>query len=133
MPVMDASRNPNQRPVIPPFASKKLSAESCLGDGSFIAEATLGAFVRGGELRREGAIVATPSGRRFVLQEAVRVLGRNNGASDPYGFTGQVDSIRALVKKGGAITGDTLRLGPAVYDVEYGYLALLIAGGETHS
>ncbi|MFO0758560.1 MAG: hypothetical protein U0359_18855 [Byssovorax sp.] len=124
---MEASRNPNQRPALVPVSPRKVSAESCLTDGSFIAEATLGAFVRQGEIRREGAVVATPDGRRFVLQEAVRVLGRNNGASDPYGFTGQVDSIRELVKKGGAITGDTLRLGSAAYDVEYGFVAAIVS------
>ena len=133
MPVMEAPRNPAHRPFPPPPAPKRPSAESCLGDGCFIAEATLLAFARAGELCRDGAIVTTPGGRRFVLQEAVRVLGRNNGASDPYGFTGQVDSIRELVKKGAAITGDTLRLGPAVYDVEYGFLALFVPAGGTRS
>lgn len=132
MPVMEAPRNPARRPFSPPPSAKKLTAESCLGDGCFIAEATLVAFVRTGELQRESATVTTQGGRRFALQEAVRVLGRNNGASDPYGFTGQVDSIRELIKKGGSITGDTLRLGPAVYDLEYGFLALLVTG-DAHS
>jgi hypothetical protein len=133
MAVMEAPRNPSRRPFPAHPAPRKPSAESYLRDGCFIAEATLAAWLRAGELRREGAILTTQDGRRFVLQEAVRVLGRNNGASDPYGFTGQVDSIRELVRKGATIAGDTLRLGPATYDVEYGATALLFAAGGAHS
>jgi len=129
MAVMEAPRNPNRRPFPPALAARKLSADAYLGDGRFVAEATLVTFVREGELRRDGVVVTTTDGRRFVLQETVRVLGRNNGASDPYGLTGQVESIRELVRKGAAVAGDTLRLGPAVYDVEYGFTALAMMGG----
>lgn len=133
MAVMEAPRNPSRRPFPVPITPKRPSAESYLRDGCFIAEADLAAWLRAGEIAREGVILTARDGRRFVLQEAVRVLGRNNGASDPYGFTGQVDSIRELVRKGATIAGDTLRLGPAAYDVEYGVTALLFAGGGARS
>jgi hypothetical protein len=87
---------------------------------SFLSEGTVDGWVRGGLATRNGALLITADGRRFLLRDAIRVLGRRNGDTDPYGFTGRVEPIRDFIRKGACITLDTLRLGPAVYDIEYG-------------
>ncbi len=90
---------------------------------TFVPEVTLDGWVRGGAVARAGGLLTTPDGRRFVLRDAIRVLGRRNGDTNPYGFTGKVEPIRELIRRGASISADALRLGPAVYDVEFGFVA----------
>jgi len=95
-----------------------------VGEDAFISEATLDGWVRAGSAVRVGGLLTARDGRRFLLRDAVRVLGRRNGDTDPYGFTGRVEAIRELIRRGAGISADALRLGPAVYDIEYGFLAV---------
>lgn len=95
-----------------------------IGEDAFVSEIVLDAWTRGGVARRVGGLLALGDGRRYVLRDAVRVLGRRNGDTDPYGFTGSVEAMRELVRRGATISADALRLGPAVYDIEYGYLVV---------
>jgi hypothetical protein len=95
-----------------------------VGEDGFASEATVDAWVRSGAASRGGASLALPDGRRFVLRDAIRVLGRRNGDTDPYGFTGRVESIRDFIRRGANVSADALRLGPAVYDIEYGYVVV---------
>lgn len=99
-------------------------------EGCFLPEPTLDTWVRTGQATRAGALLTAADGRRFVLQDAVRVLGRRNGDTDPYGFTGRVDSLRELVRRGAIVSADTLRLGQAVYDVEHGAVALAVGAAK---
>ena len=92
-------------------------------EDAFIAEPTVDGWVRAGIVTRDGALLVTEDGRRFLLRDAIRVLGRRNGDTDHYGFTGRVAPIRDFIKKGASITIDTLRLGLAVFDIEYGVVA----------
>jgi hypothetical protein len=78
-----------------------------------------------------GALLTTPDGRRFLLRDALRILGRRNGDTDPYGLTGRVEAIRDFIRRGATISADALRLGPAVYDIEYGLLAVAADTPET--
>jgi hypothetical protein len=94
-----------------------------IGEDGFVAEGTVDMWVRTGAATRAGALLTVNDGRRYLLRDAVRVLGRRNGDTDPYGFTGRVDAIRELIKKGASLSPDALRLGPAVYDVEFGFVA----------
>jgi hypothetical protein len=94
-----------------------------IGEDAFVSEAMVDGWVRVGAAVRAGAVLAARDGRRFVLRDAVRVLGRRNGDTDPYGFTGRVDTIRDLIRRGASISADALKLGPAVYDIEYGFIA----------
>ncbi|APR82943.1 Hypothetical protein A7982_08292 [Minicystis rosea] len=94
-----------------------------IGEDAFVAETTLDGWVRSGAATRIGASLTVCDGRRYVLRDAVRVIGRRNGDTDPYGFTGRVEALREIVKRGATLSADGLRLGPAVYDVEYGYIA----------
>jgi hypothetical protein len=93
-----------------------------VGEDAFASEAMVDGWVRGGAAVRTGNVLDVLDGRRLHLRDAVRVLGRRDSDTDPYGFTGRVDPIRELIRRGANISADALRLGPAVYDIEYGYL-----------
>jgi hypothetical protein len=95
-----------------------------VGEDGFASEATVDAWVRSGVAVRSGSLLTIHDGRRFLLRDAVRVLGRRNGDTDPYGFTGRVDALRDFIRRGANISADALRLGPAVYDIEYGFIAI---------
>jgi len=127
---MDAPRKANCSTILPAATSSGLvpSADVRRGDGSFIPEMLIDAWVRAGHATRAGALLTARDGQRFVLQDAVRVLGRRNGDTDPYGMTGRADALRELLRKGAIIADDTMRLGPAVYDIEHGVIALPVAG-----
>ncbi len=93
-----------------------------IGEDAFVSEQAVDGWVRTGAAVRAGGVLAAHDGRRFVLRDAVRVLGRRNGDTDPYGFTGRVEAIRDFIRRGASISADALRLGPAVYDIEYGFI-----------
>jgi hypothetical protein len=91
---------------------------------TFVPELTVDGWVRNGAAARTGGLLTTLDGRRFLLRDAIRVLGRRNGDTDPYGFTGKVEPIREFIRRGASVSADGLRLGPAVYDVEYGFVTI---------
>ncbi|HTJ83424.1 MAG TPA: hypothetical protein VL400_17010, partial [Polyangiaceae bacterium] len=93
-----------------------------LGDG-FLPDPTLEEWVRVGSAERSGAVLTLSDGRRFALVDAVRILGRRNGDSDPYGFTGRILTLRALLRRGALLSPDGARLGAAIYDVQFGSIA----------
>lgn len=93
-----------------------------LGDG-FVSDAALEDWVRTGFASRSGAVLALSDGRRYVLTDGLRILGRRNGDSDPYGLTGSLLTLRSLLRRGGLISQDGVRLGPAIYDAAFGSIA----------
>jgi hypothetical protein len=95
-----------------------------IGEDAFVSEAVLEGWLRSGEARRTGALLVTRDGRRFVLRDALRVVGRRNGDTDPYGLTGNAEPLRDLIRQGAIVSSDGIRLGAAVYDVEFGVLAV---------
>jgi hypothetical protein len=103
-----------------------------VGEDGFLSEAQVDAWVRTGAATRTGCLLTAHDGGRFLLRDAVRVLGRRNGDTDPYGFTGRVEAIRDFIRRGANVSTDALRLGQAVYDIEYGFLAVQ-DGGLTHT
>ena len=115
-------------PSTPPGSGQ--AARVRIGDDGFVPEAALDAWQRVGEVVRAGAVACMRDGRRYVLQDALRVLGRRNGETDPYGFTGRDASLRDLVRQGSILSSDGLRLGAAVYDVEFGVLAFPLGGAD---
>ncbi len=131
MAAVDAPRTP--RPSIPPTVASPVRSSRGgahvpagsvrVGDNGFVSEATLDAWARTGAAVRAGSVLTTDDGRRFSLRDAVRVLGRRNGDTDPYGLTGSVEAIRDFIRRGASISADALRLGPAIYDIEYGVIA----------
>lgn len=92
-----------------------------LAPGAFVPEALVASWVRAGQARRDEARLTLDDGRRFVLVEALRVLGRRDGEIDPYGMTGRAEAVTELVRRGVVIARDGVRLGSAVYDVEPGF------------
>jgi len=88
-----------------------------------VDEAPLDEWLRGGAMQFGSDRELHDALLRVAQHDAVRVIGRRNGDTDPYGFTGRVEPIRDFIKKGASITIDTLRLGLAVYDIEYGVVA----------
>jgi len=112
----------------PPPGSARTDAR--IGDDGFVSEAVLDSWVRSGAAARGGAMLTLRAGRRYVVQDALRVLGRRNGETDPYGLTGRVESIRQLVRQGALVSGDGIRLGPAIYDVEFGVIAFPFASAD---
>lgn len=106
------------------YSHQRPSQCGALGDG-FVTDAELDAWRRTGLLvgpTSERGVLAFSDGRRFIATDAVRVLGRRDGDSDPYSLTGRVMSLRDVLRRGGILGADGLRLGPAIYDVAFGAL-----------
>jgi hypothetical protein len=101
-----------------------------VGEDGFVSDAQLDAWTRVGEAVRSLASLALADGRRYVLTDALRVLGRRNGETDPYGLTGRVVALRDVLRQGGALFTDALRVGAAIYDVEYGVLATEVRSAD---
>ncbi|MBK6517786.1 MAG: hypothetical protein IPM79_08775 [Polyangiaceae bacterium] len=100
-----------------------------LGDG-FVSDALLEDWLRSGVATRFGAVMRLSDGRRFALTDGLRILGRRNGDSDPYGLTGCLMTLRSLLRRGGLVSHDGVRLGAAIYDVAFGVLAEPLARDE---
>lgn len=123
-----SSRPPARRDCVSPAEAARAAR---IGEDAFVSETTVDAWVRSGVATRTGALLALADGRRYALRDGVRVIGRRNGDTDPYGFTGRVEALRELVRRGATLSADALRLGPAVYDVEYGFLAARCDGSAS--
>ena len=89
----------------------------------FLSDATLSAWIRAGAAQRHGHVLTLEGGLELVLTDGLRVLGRCDGDSDPYGFTGKVMSLRSVLDRGASMHPNGMRLGAATYDVELGVIA----------
>jgi hypothetical protein len=122
------------RSTSPPYATASYRPTTGVGarvpDDGFVSDALLDAWLRSGDAVRAGAAMTLGDGRRYVLVDALRVLGRRNGETDPYGLTGSVLLLRHVLRQGGALFVDALRLGPAIYDVDYGVVATPLGGAD---
>lgn len=98
----------------------KVLDPSTLPPDGFVPEVQVDEWIRAGIVQREGSRLVFKDGRVHGWSDALRVLGRRNGESDPYGLTGRVISLRALIRRGALIANDGFRLGAALYDVEFG-------------
>jgi hypothetical protein len=113
-----------------PHDSKALSAgtdaRAIIAENPFLSETVLDVWVRVGVVVRAGGSITTPDGGRYLLRDAIRILGRRDGDADPYGLTGRVECLRDLLRQGATISSDAVRFGPGVYDAELGFLAVLL-------
>jgi hypothetical protein len=91
----------------------------------FIADWRLADLLFQRRLRRVGPGLVHADGKRYAIEIAVKILGRADGVSDPYGLTGVAESMSELVRAGAEFSGHTMALGSATYDVERGVLAVL--------
>ena len=101
-----------------------------VGEDHFVNEAILDGWLRAGEVTRAGGMITARDGRRWLVTDGLRILGRRNGETDPYGLTGRVSSLRDFLRNGGILSADAVRLGPAIYDVEYGVIAFPVASPD---
>jgi hypothetical protein len=101
------------------------TAPVSIGEDCFVPDSKLERWVRTGAAVRTGTLLTTHDGRRFLLRDGVRIIGRRNGESDPYGLTGKVETLRGLLRQGATVSACSVRLGSAVYDIEHGYVATL--------
>jgi hypothetical protein len=113
-------------PVRRPSSAPPSSAHVRVGDDHFVSEALLEAWMRVGEASCAGGLMTARDGRRWLVRDGLRILGRRNGETDPYGLTGRVETLRDFLRKGGMLGPDAVRLGAAIYDVEYGVIAYLM-------
>lgn len=117
----------------PPAMTPARAPEPRLAADEFIAKDALDGLVAAGEIRLQGALARTTGGGLYVLRDAVRVLGNVSHETDPYGFTGQVDTLAAFLRRGFVMSGERIALGRSVYDVEYGFLVQPVSGGADRS
>jgi hypothetical protein len=94
-----------------------------VAEDAFISESKIQRWVRSGAATRAGTLLATSDGRRYLLRDAVRIIGRRNGDSDPYGLTGRVEALRDFVRQGATVSEGSLRIAHVVYDIEHGAMA----------
>jgi hypothetical protein len=91
----------------------------------FISDQRLADLLFQRRVMRVGRGLVEAEGRRYVLENAVRVVGRQDRQmSDPYGLAGTVEPFDELVRAGAQFTGRHMHLGSVVYRVERGVLAL---------
>lgn len=110
------------RSSFPPSSRSPSSAGlSLLPTDGFISDAILNTWTRTGVATRSGNAVAMRAGSALVLTDALRVLGRRDGESDPYGLTGRVLTLRSLMDRGATLHTNGIRLGASTYDIELGY------------
>ena len=86
----------------------------------FVPEHDLAMACGRGVAVRTGAVLSLRDGRRFALEAAVRVLGRYDGETDPFGLTGAIEPIASLLRRGFVIGAERVALGKLVYDVVCG-------------
>jgi hypothetical protein len=113
--------------AVPPTA---VDVHAYVADNPFVSETTLEAWLRAGAVVRGSGSIIARDGGRYLLREAVRILGRRNGDVDPYGLTGRVSPLRELIREGAVISSDSVRIGPGVYDAEFGFMALRLGSAD---
>lgn len=89
----------------------------------FLPHDLLAGLVEKGRATRAGCLLTTDDGRIYVIEDAVRVLGCSNRETDPYGFTGLVESLGELIRRGFVLSAQAIALNRVAYEVEYGVLA----------
>jgi hypothetical protein len=60
---------------------------------------------------------------RFILRDAVRVLGPVGMGPDVFGMTGRELPLSELLTMGATVNAHTVRIGAVQYDVQLGVLA----------
>ena len=94
-----------------------------IASDGFVSDAAIREWERTGAAVFTPGILACTDGRKFLLADALRVLGPRTSEMDRYGLTGRVSTLRELLSQGFILRDDCLRLGNEVYDVEYGFVA----------
>lgn len=93
----------------------------------FISDDELTAVLAQGGVRRDGCVLRTHDGTTYLLEEAMRALGNIRQETDPYGVTGQAETLGGWLRRGFVMSSQRIALGRAVYDAESGFILRRLA------
>jgi len=89
----------------------------------FFPQAALDQWIVDGAVElTKGELTLLGEGRRYTLEEAVRVLREVSGAGDAAKVIGRVKTRAALEQQGAEIVESSMLFGDAAYDVEPGWV-----------
>lgn len=89
-------------------------------------------IVEGSVELQKGELTILAEGRRYALEEGVRVLRDVSGGADAAKLVGRARTRAALEAKGAEIVETSMLLGDAAYDVEPGWLGTPVGSFEEH-
>ena len=81
---------------------------------------------------QRGELTLLAEGRRFTLEEGVRVLREVSGAGDTAQLNGRVKTRASLEAQGAEIVEGSMLLGEAAYDVDPGWLGTPVGSFAAH-
>ena len=96
------------------------SSHDDVDSDGFLPATELAVLARAGAVSVEGALLHGSDGRRYLLIDAVRVLGVVTRDTDPFGLIGSIVPLRQLLASGFAVTAGQMALGRVAYAVEQG-------------
>jgi hypothetical protein len=90
----------------------------------FVSGALLDRWVTIGQVELgDGILKVKPTGARYVLEEAARVVGEATGTGDPEGLVGRVRTLAELSALGAEVLDRSVLIGDFAYDVVPGFIA----------
>src|SRR5262245_32236768 len=99
----------------------------------FVSGALLDRWVTIGQVELgDGVLKVKPTGSRYALEEAARVVGEATGAGDSAGLVGRVRTLTELSALGAEVLDRSVLIGELAYDVVPGFVASPVGvSGET--
>lgn len=98
-----------------------------LAADEFVSDDELTAVLARGGVQRDGCVLRTDDGTTYLLEEAMRALGNISQETDPYGVTGQAETLGGWLRRGFVMSSQRIALGRAVYDAESGFILRRLA------
>jgi len=90
----------------------------------FVSGALLDRWVTIGQVELgDGTLKIKPTGDRYTLEEAARVVGEATGTGDPEGLVGRVRTLAELSALGAEVLDRSVLIGEFAYDVVPGFVA----------
>jgi hypothetical protein len=90
----------------------------------FVSGALLDRWVTIGQVDLvDGILKIKPTGARYTLEEAARVVDEATGAGDPEGLVGRVRTLTELSALGAEVLDRSVLIGELAYDVVPGFIA----------
>ena len=114
-----------------PLSQSSLNVRQHCRELPFMPGTQLRQLLHQSEAQLVGCVLSLPDGRRYALQDAVRILGTARLETDPYGLTGVVLTVRQLLQRGFSLNVHQVALGRTLYDVEQGFLTQPLGNADT--
>jgi len=97
----------------------------------FVSGALLDRWVTIGHVELgDGTVKVKPTGAKYTLEEAARVVGEATGAGDPEQLVGRVRTLAELSALGAEVLDRSVLIGELAYDVVPGFIASPVDSGE---